>query len=272
MSDGKVTAGDLVSLLRKRYEPQAGWLVFEQVSNGTGWKTQARYADALALQTYPSRGIEAEGFEVKVSRADLVAELRQPKKSEIQKWCERWWLVLPNEDIAKDLVLPSTWGVLVVRRGRLVPHIDAPRLDAEPWSPRFVAAVLRRFQDGLVPRRELDELSQRIDTEVDKRLEHEIASREPRAGAVESELRALQERVRKFERTSGVNIEHEWNCEEVGSAVAIVRNAVKRAASQHAIARAIETLREIEPWLTKAVSVLADVEAIAKSEKSEEAA
>lgn len=53
------------------------------------------------------------GFEVKVSRADWLAELRDPSKAEAwAQYCHMFWLVAASKDIVRD-DLPEGWGLLV---------------------------------------------------------------------------------------------------------------------------------------------------------------
>lgn len=223
MTADKFTASDLCGLLRARHEASAGWHVLEQVRNGTGWQKQTRTADAFAIQTFPSRGICAHGFEVKVARNDLVKELREPKKADaIQRWCSYWWLVVSSPELLADLVLPETWGVLVVKKGKLAVHRDAPKLEPEPWSPAFVAALVRAFQDGMVPKREVDDLRAQIHAEVEKRVAERLPLEVQGAAydteSLRGELKQLKADVEKFEAASGVRIT-QWRWGDVGAAV-----------------------------------------------------
>ncbi len=92
-----VTAADMRAALRERYKPDCWALMFE-VRNRTGWAPSkravainghgegARYLDALAISLYESArpgdsGYRLLGFEIKVSRSDWLAELRDPTKA-----------------------------------------------------------------------------------------------------------------------------------------------------------------------------------------------
>lgn len=63
-----LTAADCIEALRGRYRAPA-YALLEQVANGTGWKAD-RFADAVVMSLWPSRGLTVTGFEVKVSRHD----------------------------------------------------------------------------------------------------------------------------------------------------------------------------------------------------------
>lgn len=103
-----------------------------------------RVADYLVLDTYGAGDLH--GFEVKATRSDLLAELRQPAKAGVWcAYCDRWWLVVPDPSLAAG-VLPDGWGLLAPEVGGRLPLRvvrDAPRLDREPM-PRSVLAQWAR--------------------------------------------------------------------------------------------------------------------------------
>lgn len=67
------------------------------------------------------------GFEVKVSRADWVAEMADPSKAEaFRPYVHRWWLAVGDEDIVRAGELPDGWGLVAVRDGALVVIQHAP--------------------------------------------------------------------------------------------------------------------------------------------------
>ena len=102
---------EIYAALRARYCAPEHALFFE-VANGTGSNIR-RYADAVAMNLFPSRGLTLSGFEVKVSKHDWRRELKSPHKAEegIFKYCDHWWVVAPSGIVGKD-ELPSTWGLL----------------------------------------------------------------------------------------------------------------------------------------------------------------
>jgi hypothetical protein len=119
------------------------WAVLPGVASSTGAVTTRR-CDAIAMSLWPSRGLELHGFEIKVSRADFLRELKNPEKAEqVAKYCDRWWLVTSDEHIVQAGELPPTWGLLV-RHGRsLRLKVAAPQLQPVEMTRRFLAALLR---------------------------------------------------------------------------------------------------------------------------------
>ena len=210
------------SLLRQRYESQRGaWAYLEEVGNGTGGK-KTRSADALALSLWPSRGIELHGHEIKVSRGDWLRELRDVGKADsIQRFCDRWWLVIGDAAIVAPGELPPRWGLMVVKGGRLVVSKDAPLLKRSPWTPAFVAAVFRahtkHVEATFAPRDRFRELEAQI-RDTDLRIEEKV--RERVASKVELAVeRAIQRlpsaaALEAFEAATGHKLA-DWNWQRV---------------------------------------------------------
>ena len=179
--------GTLRRLLREKFAPPA-YALFEEVKNQTGYQKRAeRYADALALSLWPSRGITMTGFELKVSRGDWRKELDDPAKAaEFSKYCHAWYVVAP-EGIVERLELPATWGLIEVPtagRKRLVTKVEAPKLTPEPWDQAFVAALLRRQAEHL-------------NAYVQESMQAQLAGERERAAA---ELEQARERASRGEK------------------------------------------------------------------------
>lgn len=116
----------------------SGW----DFTNGTA--RIMRTADFIAQETWEARGLLLHGHEVKVSRSDWLHELADPTKAgAVKRYCDRWWLVVPNKAIVRD-DLPDDWGLLVIGKGgALRVAKSAPPLEPEPWPPTFRASLLR---------------------------------------------------------------------------------------------------------------------------------
>lgn len=144
----------VLDLLHQRYSkvhPGNGprYVVAEHVRNccgfgGYGGNPPLRTADAIVVDLWPSSGNLLHGFEVKVSRSDWLTELRDPSKAEaFRPYCDHWWLVVSDAQIAHDGV-PDGWGLLAVGRdGVLRVRRAAPKLTREPMPFGMTAALLR---------------------------------------------------------------------------------------------------------------------------------
>ncbi|WP_370973746.1 hypothetical protein [Amycolatopsis sp. cg9] len=120
---GAMTAAALVARLRAHYlpppKPAAGLpITAEQLLPGAVLLTEVpspagRRIDALVVNLTRSRqGLD--GFEIKVSRSDWLAELDAPEKAD--PWfaaTHRWWIAAPSTDVVRPEELPAGWGLMV---------------------------------------------------------------------------------------------------------------------------------------------------------------
>lgn len=141
---------DLIHTRYSKVNPGTGprYVVAEHVRNYCGFAgyrttTPLRTADALVVDLWPSSGHVIHGFEVKVSRSDWLHELKDPEKAEaFKRYCDYWWLVVPDLGIVRD-DLPDGWGLLAVSNGNLRQRRAAPRLDRQSMPHEMTAAWLR---------------------------------------------------------------------------------------------------------------------------------
>jgi hypothetical protein len=158
-----MTSEQLFDSLRSAYPSAHGWVLLPQVRNATGFAGN-RTADGLAMNAWPSRGLEVHGLELKVQRGDWLRELKKPAKAEsIFSYCDRWWIVVPEEPAKRDrrvvlpAELPSSWGLLVVdKQGKASAAVPAPKLKPKPLDRAFLAAVLRRLEAVGTPEGKLE--------------------------------------------------------------------------------------------------------------------
>lgn len=207
-----VSSGDLRDALRLRYA-MPEWAMFCEVASGTG-ANAGRYADAVVMNMYPSRGLAVHGFEIKISRSDWLRELKQPTKSEsIQQYCDFWWVVTPK-DIVQTGELPVTWGLLELRGSRLQCVTQGPKLTPKPLDRSFAAALIRRAG-------EVDEHERRAMLEREReeaRARHaESHQRELDRGL--ERYRELQKQVQEFETASGIKIDRHYGGAKLGQAI-----------------------------------------------------
>jgi hypothetical protein len=186
----------IFDLLRRRHPP-GEWAFMEEVAPATGGGT--RYADAIAVNLWRSRGHAIHGFEVKVSRSDWLRELKQPDKAEpLFRYCDYWFLVA-EKDIVKPGELPDSWGHME-RRGNSL-HIvkPAPKQEAQPLTRAFFASLMRRGHEqleALAARSYSDKIA-----EVRKDNERHVAE------AVDRAMRnnkSLQAQVDQFVAATGI--------------------------------------------------------------------
>lgn len=185
-----------------------------QVRNGTGYaRRRTRTADAIAVSTWPSRGLYFAGIEIKVARHDWKRELADPQKADdFHKYCRYWWVAAPAGVVELPEV-PETWGYLEVSR-KQCKFVRGACANLAATSPDMLllCSILRAVEEATVPKRDVD---QRIRDEVAK---HVDAARK-HADFERDEARKI---IRAFEEAAGVNMKYEWDGNRVGTALRTV--------------------------------------------------
>lgn len=253
----------LYDAIRKRFPEREYALMFE-VRNDAGFNA-TRAADAVAVSLWPSRGMEVHGLEVKTARSDFLRELRDVAKSEpIQKYCDRWWVVAGDESVAKVDEIPTTWGLLVLRKGKLFAVKPAPKLDAAPLDRGFVVAMLKRASEDVVQKSVVEtEIARRVaaaTAEVEARYARRTAKLDgvdaaalAEGAAFKRSYEALQSAVDAFEKASGVRI-RAYEGPHLGKAVNVVLH--RRTELTGIMSR----MQELAPMLTDAIAELHAIE------------
>lgn len=139
----------VIEALRRMYPHPNNAIIFE-FRGGTGWSRESR-ADAIAMDLWPSHGLELIGFEIKTSRQDWLREVKNPDKSEpIKQFCDRWYLVVDDHSIVHQWKneLPDDWGLIVPNydyhfTGGLKTEKEAPKLNPKPLDRVFLASLMR---------------------------------------------------------------------------------------------------------------------------------
>lgn len=215
----KVGTDGLVKMMRERY-PAPDWALFLEVPRSTGFSSTAGYCDAVAMSLYPSRGLELNGFELKVSRSDWRKELAQPAKAEtLFGYCDRWWVVFGDKTIPMDGEVPVTWGILAPRAdGKLGVVKQAPELTPKPMDRGLVAALVRRAHqaaEGSIAARVHAEMKDATDRHARERAQLQDHGKE--------EAARLLKLIADFEQASGVSLRRAWEGpEKIGAAVKLL--------------------------------------------------
>lgn len=164
-------------MLRKRFEAPE-WALLEEVAPRTGGGT--RYADAVSMNLWHSRGHALYGFEIKTSRGDWLRELKQPEKTEqsVFAYCDRWYIVAPA-GVVKDGELPPTWGLFELRATGLVEKVAGKNLEAKPLTRAFFASLMRRGHEQIesIAASKMRLASMEAQRNNDKYLAEEVARR-----------------------------------------------------------------------------------------------
>lgn len=190
-----MNAHHLRDLLEVRYAPKYGWLLCDEVGGSFG-----RRVDLIAFNLWHSRGFGIEGFELKASRYDWQQELANPAKADegLYRYCDYWWLVTAPGVVKEIEEIPETWGWIEAKNDRLYTKRKAPKLDPKPVSRAFMAAMVKRYEGGVVAavertRRELyDVVYQQVENQQGETLRRE-----------REQFQRLQTRMQEYERLIG---------------------------------------------------------------------
>lgn len=138
------TSGDMLTMLRRHYLPEGrppGGIFAPEIGSPCG----SRRADLIWLSTTIAGKREMVGHEIKVSRADVQVELRDPSKADPwAQYCDRWWLAVSDPALIDGLAIPEPWGIMAPPSGRRTRSMTilrpAPKLNPVA-SPDGVARV-----------------------------------------------------------------------------------------------------------------------------------
>lgn len=144
----------LLALLQRHYlkagEVKPGGVFVPEVTINGNYGAGGRRCDAIYVGFTNVSGRILVGHEIKVSRADWLAELSKPGKADM--WgdeCHEWWLVVPDPAIVRDGELPDGWGLMYPGGGRstrMRVHTKARRKDPRTHDPSWdtVRSVMAR--------------------------------------------------------------------------------------------------------------------------------
>ena len=188
--------------------PHPAHTLLSQVRNGTGFsRVRVRTADALAVSTFPSRGLWLAGIEIKTYLGDWKRELANGEKAEeISKYCHRWYVAAP-EGLIPQNELPKTWGLIELgKRTKIV--VKAKDRKPKPLDMLLLCSILRNVGESCVPISEVEDIAKK---EADRLATHRS-----------HELTNLRASITEFEKASGVKVTDRWGHRDIGQAVKIV--------------------------------------------------
>lgn len=225
MTQKAVTTADIKLALRRLYA-QPEWALLFEVGDATGAR-HTRFADALAMSLWPSRGLSLTGMEIKVSRSDWHRERAKPEKAEtIAAFCDYWQLVTGPKVVLDESEIPPAWGWIEYNGERFVTRRSPTATDAKPITRQFLAALLRREHkaDDAVIDAMVKTRMEFFESDFNVRVER---AAERNAGKHAEKHADLSCQVHEFEGASGFKIS-EWSAwgseaKELGRAAKAVR-------------------------------------------------
>ena len=248
-------AADLLDRLEKHYAQTkgtgygTGGTFVREVGLNNGSTVQRR-CDAVHVGYTSASGRILRGHEVKVSRADWLAELAHPGKADF--WadaCHEWWLVMPDAGLVREGELPPGWGLMVPDAKARVRFKVVVRADRKPDShaPSWLAirSVMARL-DTLAGQGIADRVRDATD-KARQEIEQRFAAREiGRTQDIPWEVKAAAEKwgelVKLISSEEGAMSLNRWQVEQgLRSAAMLTR---LRAAGGNGVAATVDDLRK----------------------------
>ena len=201
----KVTAKEILLALDKKF-PNPEWRLGWEVGNGCGSKC-TRHADAIVINSFPSRNHESIGFEIKVNKNDLINELKKPEKADaFYNYCNSWFLVTPKGLITDDLLIPSNWGILEYQDGQLRQKQKAKSHKISAHDNGFICSFIRGVdrRNTYLYKKEKENIKEIVREELKKEFEMEI----------EGKLHDANEIIKKadlIKNETGIDILDVWS-------------------------------------------------------------
>lgn len=150
----------IIDALKERH-PIESWIFATEVNTSTGYSAQhqdgpggTRRIDAFAMSLWPSRNFKRVAYEIKVSRADWLNEIKNPMKR-VQAWhlSNEFWFAVPDGivergDWRRDM---AGCGLLIVRRDGSIEITNRNRASNRkhcfPMPIGFIASLMRCARD-----------------------------------------------------------------------------------------------------------------------------
>ncbi len=197
------TARDIVDALEVRYA-RPEWHTERELT------LQGRRLDFVAFNLWGARGYRTAGFEIKVSRSDLLRELSEYRKTELwTQVVDQFFIVAPGK-LVDPSELPDGWGLLELRGSKLFTKKQAA-IGAGTTLPRELCA---RMLDRL-HRERFDAIAKLSSAQArDRHQIREEVKAELRAGFAEEtreRFERLEQKAEEYEtllRTLSVG--HAW--------------------------------------------------------------
>ena len=149
----EITAEVILDLLKQRHKDRQ-WCFFPEMLFSTEAKKDNEQADsrvdAWAMNLWPSRQFEMISYEIKISRHDLLRELRKPEKRKPGlRISNSFYYILPEGCCDLDDI-PKECGLIVVRKPKGRDYYVLKMAKKAPW--REVPELGLGFWAGFIRR------------------------------------------------------------------------------------------------------------------------
>lgn len=180
-----ITADDILVHLRDMYSDANQYVCAAEVSPRTGaWE---RRIDFLVMNCYDSEQLKIQGYEIKISKADLKRELEDPDKHAVFfDAIDFYWLIAPKQVVDNIDLIPPKWGVRAVWRdesGKIESRtVRKPTClhDEQMYSRKirktFMASFCRAISKQSLTKAKLYAQQRMLEDEIRKKVESELTN------------------------------------------------------------------------------------------------
>ena len=184
-SKSDISADDILVHLGDMYSDPNQYVCAAEVSPRTGaWE---RRIDFLVMNCYDSEQLKIQGYEIKISKADLKRELEDPDKHAVFfDAIDFYWLIAPKQVVDNIDLIPPKWGVRAVWRdesGKLISRtVRKPTClhDEQMYSRKirktFMASFCRAISKQSLTKAKLHEQQRSLEEEIRKKVESELTN------------------------------------------------------------------------------------------------
>ena len=142
------TATTILEALKGRH-PASEWIFLPELRIGTGYgRNSEQRIDAWAMHTWPSKNYSRTAYEIKVSRADFLKEIKQPLKRRRALLLSNMFFFAVPADLVKPEEIPEDCGLVYVTGNKAKVVLDAPWHEGAPPTWNFMASVYRAYNLG----------------------------------------------------------------------------------------------------------------------------
>lgn len=144
-----MTADEIKAILAKRHSSLLRWICVTELPTTTSVYSALRIIDVFAMALIQSlNNYERIAYEIKISRADWLSELRNPRKrAAAMSLSNRFFFVLVHGIYKKGDLPKDDCGILEITSGKQIKLIRrAKRRKVKPMPLGFIAALARRIK------------------------------------------------------------------------------------------------------------------------------
>lgn len=256
-SSGDITANDILVHLNDMYSDQNQYVCAAEVSPRTG--ARERRIDFLVMNCYDSEQLKIQGYEIKISKADLKRELEDPDKHAVFfDAIDFYWLIAPKQVLYNIDLIPPKWGVRAVSRDekgnvssrtvRKPTCLHDESMCSRKIKKSFMASFCRAISKQSLTKAKLNAQQRELEDEIRKKVESDLAN----GGRVVPEwMMESLERCKRLVEDLGLNeYSGESSRERIRKAVDIVssleRCDISLRDAKYRINEAIGLIKELE--------------------------